>query len=102
MKTTSVSNLRAKLGRFLAAVRRGETILITDRGAPVARLMAVEKTSAAADEELPAWFLDLARRGLVRPGRMQGCRKLTRSLPPGPARGSGAVAALIDDRRSGR
>ena len=102
MKTTTVSILRAQLGRFLAAVKRGETIVITDRNAPVARLVPIEKTSAVTSDEIPAWFLELARRGVVRLGRMEGCRRLIKQRPPGPARGTGAVAALLDDRRLGR
>lgn len=102
MKTASISALRAQLRRFLAAVRRGETIVITDRDAPVARLVPIEKAELAARDAVPAWFLELAERGVVRMGRMQGCRELIKSLPPGPARGSGAVAALLDERKSGR
>lgn len=43
MKTTA-SNLKARLGRFMKAVRAGREVLITDRGEPVAKLvpLAVE------------------------------------------------------------
>ena len=102
VKTVSISVLRSQLGRFLAAVRRGETVLITDRNAPIARLVPVEKADTDRSSEIPAWFLELARRGVVRLGRMKGCRKLLRQPPPGPAAGSGVVAALLEDRRTGR
>ena len=102
MKTASVSILRSQLGRFLAAVRRGETVLITDRNAPIARLVPIEKAEAAASEGIPAWLLDLAKRGVVRLGRMKGCKKILREPPPGPASGSGVLAALLEDRRTGR
>lgn len=102
MKTASVSALRAQLRRFLAAVRRGETIVITDREAPVARLVPIEKSGVATRGTVPSWFLELGKRGVVRMGHMRGCPEITESLPPGPARGSGVVDALLDDRRSGR
>jgi prevent-host-death family protein len=38
MKTTA-SNLKAKLGRFMKAVKAGHEVVVTDRGAPVARLV---------------------------------------------------------------
>lgn len=102
MKTASISTLRAQLRRFLAAVRRGETIVITDRDAPVARLVPVEKADLAPHGVVPGWFLELAQRGIVTMGRMKGCQELTKTAPPGPARGSGVVDALLDDRRAGR
>ncbi|HEY2381595.1 MAG TPA: type II toxin-antitoxin system prevent-host-death family antitoxin [Terriglobia bacterium] len=42
MKTTNVSELKAKLSAFLAEVRRGGTVLVYDRSTPIARLVPVE------------------------------------------------------------
>ena len=39
MKRVNVSELKARLSRCLAAVRRGETAIICDRQTPVARLV---------------------------------------------------------------
>lgn len=83
MKTASISALRAQLRRFLAAVRRGETIVITDRDVPVARLVPVEKADLAPHGVVPAWFLELAQRGVVKMGRMKGCPELINAAPPG-------------------
>jgi len=38
MRTVSSSELRTRLGRYLKFVRRGETIIITNRGRTVAWL----------------------------------------------------------------
>jgi prevent-host-death family protein len=46
----AVSALRADLARWLDRVRNGEEVVITERGTPVARLVAVE--SAPLLEEL--------------------------------------------------
>lgn len=45
-----VTELRADLSRWLERVRRGDEIVVTDRGIPVVRLVAVE--SAARLEAL--------------------------------------------------
>jgi prevent-host-death family protein len=38
----AVTALRADLARYLDRVRAGEEVVVTDRGTPVARLVAVE------------------------------------------------------------
>ena len=45
---TSASQLKAKLGRYMAAARAGQEVLITDRGQPVARLVPVTPATAQA------------------------------------------------------
>ena len=39
MKRAMVSELKAKLSAYLAAVRKGETVVVYDRKTPVARLI---------------------------------------------------------------
>lgn len=39
MTRTSASQLKAKLGKYMRAVREGHEIVVTDRGTPVARLL---------------------------------------------------------------
>jgi prevent-host-death family protein len=41
IKTASVSELKAKLSAFLDIVRRGDEVLVTDRGRLIARLTPV-------------------------------------------------------------
>jgi prevent-host-death family protein len=43
MKTTNVSELKAKLSAFLAEVRRGGTVLVYDRSTPIARLVPFQE-----------------------------------------------------------
>jgi prevent-host-death family protein len=38
----AVSQLRAELASWIARVRDGEEVIVTDRGTPVARLLAVD------------------------------------------------------------
>ena len=40
----AVTELRAHLGRWIEAAREGNDIIITDRGTPVARIVALDST----------------------------------------------------------
>jgi prevent-host-death family protein len=40
----AVSELRAHLGRFIDAARQGAEVVITERGRPVARIVAIDAT----------------------------------------------------------
>ena len=42
MRTVGSRELKNRLGRYLGLVGRGETIIVTDRGKPVARLVPPE------------------------------------------------------------
>lgn len=44
MKTANIATAKNQLSRLLKRVKRGETILITDRNHPVARLEPVSET----------------------------------------------------------
>lgn len=61
MKTAGVAELKARLSKYLAEVRGGEEVVITDRGRPVARLAPL-KTAAMGFESLR----DLEREGIVK------------------------------------
>ncbi|MCY3943150.1 MAG: type II toxin-antitoxin system prevent-host-death family antitoxin [Gemmatimonadetes bacterium] len=98
MKRVSVSEAKSGLIALLDAVRRGETVLITDDGEPVARLEPYEVSGLADDEAAAA----LVRRGVVRPPRtrLDVERFLAR---PRPRVGEGLSASEIaveerDDR----
>ncbi len=62
MKTAGIAELKAKLSEHIALVKRGEEILVTERGKPVARIVPVEPPET--DEE--ARLQRLAAKGLVR------------------------------------
>ncbi len=47
MKKASVSELKARLSAYLDVVRRGDEVLVTDRGRPIARLAPVSGVSHA-------------------------------------------------------
>lgn len=47
MKTASIATAKNQLCRLIKRVKRGETILITDRNHPVARLQPVPQADSA-------------------------------------------------------
>ena len=96
MMRASVSAAKARLSELLDRVRRGESVLITDRGHPVARLVPVVPLEGESD----VWLERMERDGVIR-------RQLA-PLPAGFLRGAlptakaSAVEALVRDREEGR
>ncbi len=97
MKSESISSVKNRLSALIKRVQRGEPILITDRGVPVAKLVPVQLGAGVPDR-----IIALAQQGLVRlPERVPDADWLDLprpSLTPGPS----AVDLLLDDRREGR
>jgi len=75
MKQAAVSELKAKLSEHLDMVKRGEEVLVTERGKPVARIVPVERERLKDD-----WVRGLLARGIVRSGHSR-IRPLLAHLP---------------------
>lgn len=97
MKQASVSEAKNQLSALLERVRHGESVLITDRDTPVAKLVPVGG-HALGDARLA----DLVRRGLVRAGRGGAAPGIAEKSPPAPSAHGDVLAALLADRREGR
>jgi prevent-host-death family protein len=95
MTMVSISQAKAKLSAILDRVRSGETVTITDRGRPVARLVPAVGTDAGDDE---ARLQRLERAGLIRrpPQRLDVEAFLAR--PKAKSRAS-VLEALLEERR---
>ena len=61
MKAAKVSEVKAGLSKYLARVKRGEEVVITDRGRPIAKLVPIPPD----DDPEMARMRDLERRGVV-------------------------------------
>lgn len=84
MGTVGIRQLRDGLSRYLADVRAGRTLTVTDHGRPVARIVPIEATSRL--EQLIA-------EGKVRPPTAP-------KLPaPSPVSAAGSVSDLVPDQR---
>jgi prevent-host-death family protein len=100
MKTATISETKNQLSALLDRVRHGETILITDRNQPVARLEPVVRGSDAGPDE--GRLARLERAGVIRRARHGRLEEIVRVPPPTPEAGGDIVAALLEERKSGR
>jgi prevent-host-death family protein len=79
-----VRELRDKLSRHLAAVRRGRTITVTDHGQPVARIVPVQAPTVLEQ--------------LIAEGRVTPATRRKRPSPE-PVAIAGHVSDLVGDQR---
>jgi prevent-host-death family protein len=97
MRTTvSIAQLKARLSEHLRHVKRGNEIVITERGTPVARLAALDSTERRATRRDR-----LARTGTLRAGKGR-VRKLLLTPPAGDAVGRDVLDTLVSERRDDR
>ncbi|MHB9006078.1 MAG: type II toxin-antitoxin system Phd/YefM family antitoxin [Limisphaerales bacterium] len=96
MKTASIAMAKNQLSRLLRQVRGGESILITDRNQPVARLQPVAESSATIGR--------LEAAGILAPpvgGALDVTAFLATPRPPLSATDS-LVKAVLAEREEGR
>jgi prevent-host-death family protein len=85
-----IRDLKNRLSRFVALVRRGQEVTVTDRGAAVARLVPVS-SSRGIDQ--------LIAEGLVAPAPTRRARRKKRSRVRLRGRGPTMAAYVADQRR---
>jgi prevent-host-death family protein len=97
MKSAAVAKLKASLSEYLARVKAGEEVIVTERGRPIAKIVPLGRDHA----DVPAHVLELARAGLIRLGSGKFPKGFWKM--PHPADPTGAVLkALLEERESGR
>ena len=96
MVTAGVAELKKKLSEYLARVKAGSELVITERGRPIARIVPESSVNGPLDARLTA----LEREGLVRRPR----RKLDRRLLTAELASSkrSVLEALLEERNEGR
>ncbi len=89
--SVSIRELKSRLSHFLRLTKMGQSIVITDHGTPIGRIVPIEQTGKRLDERLAA--MQLA-------GQMQWSgRRLSPIKPLARVRGKRGVAdLLVDDR----
>lgn len=97
MKKASISEAKNGLSSLIDRVRAGASVLIVDRGRPVARLEPVAALGDGSDA-----IDQLVRDGLVRAGRGTVPRAIVQTAPPVLRKGASALRALLAERREGR
>ena len=99
MKRASITEAKNGLSALVDQVRHGQTVVIEDRGVPVARLEPVVAPGGKAADGRAA---RLVRQGVVRPATAPPPRRVLSAAAPVPAGRMRLTDALIDERRSGR
>ena len=97
MKAVGLRELKNRLSEYIRDVRRGESVLVTDRGEVVAELGPPGHRAASSHH--PPGLESLARRGLAtlgQPNDGHAYRRLRRVLTPG--RAATLLAAERGDR----
>jgi len=98
MLVATITEAKNRLSALIDQVRGGESVLIVDRGTPVARLESA--VSAAPDAE--GRVARLERAGSVRAARKPPAIDLLSTPPPTQRSGASALAAILEERRDGR
>ena len=84
----SIRELKSRLSHYLRLTRKGESVVITDRGVPIGRIVPLGQD---LDQRLAA---------MRETGQAQWSgRKLRRRAPVAKVRGRGSVAALLVEDR---
>ena len=93
MSTVGVKELKDRLTHYLRQTKRGEEVVVTERGKPVAVLqpLAAQQPSAGLEVRLAR----LADQGLLTLPR----KKPSRRMPKVRARGRPLSKTILDDRR---
>jgi prevent-host-death family protein len=81
-----VRDLKNNLSRYLDRVQGGEEVIVTERGRPVARLIALDQSGDR--------LADLIASGAVRPPKSR-----TRQRPTNRIRAKGSVSELVAEQR---
>ncbi len=66
MKIVGVRELKNRLSQYLQMVRKGEYVLVTDRGQVVAEIRQADSVTLA--DRIPPGLADLVSRGIISPG----------------------------------
>ncbi len=99
MKKASISEAKNQLSALIDRVREGETVYITDRGRPVARLQPIVSQTRMDEEGILA---RLERAGIVRKGTARPPLAAIEAPAPKLRPGASIVRALRRERSEDR
>lgn len=99
MKKASITQTKNQLSALLDRVRHGETVLIMDRGRPVARL---EPAVREGEGDEAGRLARLERAGILRRAVSPARSRLLLEPPPKPKKGASILQALLAEREQGR
>lgn len=98
MRTVSITEAKNKLSALIDHVRGGESVLIMDRGRPVARL----ESAVVIGDEGQGRLSRLERAGIVRIATKKLSEDQIKAAPPRALKDADIVRALLEERREAR
>ena len=98
MLVATITEAKNQLSALIDRVRGGESVLIVDRGIPVARL----ESAVGSDLDPDGKIARLERAGAVRAARKPPATDLLSRRPLDARPGASAVQTLLEERREGR
>ena len=93
MKRAAISTLKATLSEYIASVKRGEEVVVTERGKPVARIVPILPATIQDDR-----IRELVKRGVVR-AATGNLRRALAGRPVRTASKRAVLRALQEERR---
>ncbi|MDD2500462.1 MAG: type II toxin-antitoxin system prevent-host-death family antitoxin [Geobacter sp.] len=97
MQIAAFSELKASTSEYLAKVKSGEEILITDRGRPIAKIIPLRRT----EDLLSARMMQLERSGMIKRGTGSVPEEFWADPRPHDRQGN-ALTAVLAEREDGR
>ncbi len=97
MKTAAVAQLKASLSKYLAEVKNGSEVLVTERGRPIAKLVPLARDPSAFAPHL----LELERAGSLRLGTGRLPEDFWKLPRPRDSKAR-VLKALLAERQEGR
>ena len=97
MVSVGVARLKASLSAYLARVKAGEVIVVTEHGRPIARLVPAPSLGSDADTHLA----QMERSGLLKRGR-GGIAAVVAGLPRSEDPQGASLGALLAERMGDR
>ncbi len=92
MQRVGSREFKNRLGRYLRAVRNGQTLLVTDRGKPVAKVCPPEQ-----DSDSQPTLADVLKK-LEAEGKIRLPKRPLGEFRAVPSRGKSASQMIIEDR----
>jgi len=93
MQRVGSREFKNRLGRYLRAVRNGQTLLVTDRGKPVAKVSPPEQ-----DSDSQPTFADVLKK-LEAEGKIRLPKRPLGRFRPVKIKGKSASQTILEDRR---
>ena len=95
MQTVGIKDLKNRLSAYLLLPKAGKSLLVTERGKPVAVIRPVEQKDIENEESMEEKLGRLAKTGLI---KLPSLKKMN-PFKPVKINGSPVSLAIIEDRR---